>query len=425
MTRRHTSLVGIAVVLCALSALGCGGGDDAAGGFGWGDDPQGQAGAVGRELPGERRADPAQPAACDPSCAGDTPHCNVATLTCECTSASCPAGKACEGGACVSQVKPCTVEDAAAAASAALVTMKSEKKLPEGVTVCSKTLSAASFLALSAAAVVEIADGTMGALDPKDFAAASNPKDTTVKGSVPKAEYVDLAVRVKKFMDANGQAPNYASDTSLGAYMGFTNLVVLFSSVLDGYRTSGQLPGSVALELFSPETTNPLSPVAGYAQINLTSDWGSCGSHSGGVSIAFLRGLTTNGEAEQVESDIYWKYGGRVYGGPGRSTLAEAFNAYMAAKGVGYQAFLFSDGDAVKGLIDAGTPVVAHTVQWGGHYVAIYGLVDEGGTMKVYFSDGASSDGVSASLPTGYLKKWNWSTLRSYIKSGYIGFKRT
>ncbi len=425
----RTSLVATAALLGGFLLSACGSEDDTAwtpsevggGGSSGSAGAAASAGAGGSATVGGAGGGTAA-TGCAAACTGSTPSCNATTHACECTATSCGDGKVCQKGACVVDTA-CTVAKVAAAAGVARAQIESKAALPETVSVCDKQLGMGSFLALSTDAVLAIQSGATGALDPKEYEAAANPKDNTEKGDIPKAEYLDIVTRVKQFMDANGRAPNYSKDSSIGAYMGFPNLVYMYSEVLDEYHANGKLPDSVPLALFYRTTTNPLSPFAGYAQINLTTTWGSCGSHSGGVSVAYLRGLTTNDEAEQVESAIYWDYGGRVYGGPGRSDLAASINAYMSAKKVPYKAFLFSDGDAVQGYIDSGTPVIANTNQWGGHYVAIYGLVDEGGTVYVHFSDGAFNDGLSSSYSTGYLKKWKWSSLRSHVTSGYIGFK--
>jgi len=163
---------------------------------------------------------------------------------------------------------------------------------------------------------------------------------------------------------------------------------------------------------------NPLSPVVGFEQFNLSETWGSCGSHSGAVAIAKLEHDGKVVDVKAIEKALYYNYGGRVDGGPGAVTLEGVYNKYFKAHGMPYKAVLFHSSSSVLHYIDTGSPVVAHTSQWGGHYVAIYGLV--GG--EVYFSDGCVSDGVSASLPRGNLKKWAWSTFLHYAKGDYIAF---
>lgn len=165
--------------------------------------------------------------------------------------------------------------------------------------------------------------------------------------------------------------------------------------------------------------TNPLSGVVGFAQINLTTTSGSCGSHASAVAAAKLRNLESATIARDIETMIYGYEG--MDSRPGVTTVAAAVNRYLAYRAVPWKAVVFHDSGAVAGYLAKGSPVIANTSQWGGHYVAIYGLKDG----QVYFSDGTFNDGVSATLSTGYLKRWSWSTFLTYSKGNFIGFVAT
>ena len=118
-----------------------------------------------------------------------------------------------------------TADDVAAAASVARAYIESNKKLPDNVTVCSKQITTPSFLEVSVSALIEINTGSNDPIQSKDFNPPTGPQDDTKQGKVPKAECLDMAGRVRNYMDTNGRAPNYASNTSIGAHMGYTNLV--------------------------------------------------------------------------------------------------------------------------------------------------------------------------------------------------------
>jgi hypothetical protein len=165
--------------------------------------------------------------------------------------------------------------------------------------------------------------------------------------------------------------------------------------------------------------SNPLSGVVGFAQINLTTTAGSCGSHASAVAAASLRGLASAAIARDIEVMIYGYDGMRSR--PGVTTVAAAVNRYLAYRSVPWKAVVFHDATAVAGYVAKGSPVIANTSQWGGHYVAIYGLKDG----QVHFSDGTYNDGVTATLSTGYLKRWSWSTFLAYSKGNFIGFVPT
>lgn len=365
-------------------------------------------------------------ATCSPACSGETPFCEPTSKACQCTASSCGSGKTCTGGKCAVAGETRTLAEVVDAATRVKAWCQANLRLPNYVTMGTTQVPMPSFLKLVVEATLELNAGKQDALAlPGGVEAPAAPQDDTVQGQIQKAEYLKIAADVKAHVEATNQAPGFASQTSLGDHLGFTNLVYMYSKIVAwSGANSYAMPAYVTLDLFSKSlVTNPLSPIVGYQQVDLSSDWGSCGSHSGGVAIAHLRGLSTVADATAVENALYWTYGGRVLGGPGRSDLASTYNKYLSAKGAPYTAFLFTDSDSVLGCVNGGTPVVAHVTLWGGHYVCIYGLVQESGVWKVYFSDGAFNDGVSATLPTGYLKKWSWSTFKSYLKSGYIGFK--
>ena len=173
----------------------------------------------------------------------------------------------------------------------------------------------------------------------------------------------------------------------------------------------------------APQTSNPLVPIVGYEQINLTESCGSCGSHAGAVALGFFSGDTSTSAVTAIEQSVYSDFG--LACRPGASSLAPVYDDYLAKKGLPWKAQVFTSSSSVQGYIDSGSPVVANTRQWGGHYVAIYGLkASSSGTMMVYFSDGTNGTGLSGSgLATGNLKEWTWSSFLSDAASGeYIGF---
>jgi hypothetical protein len=174
----------------------------------------------------------------------------------------------------------------------------------------------------------------------------------------------------------------------------------------------------VTVKVVAPAITNPLTGVAGYTQINLSSTYGSCGSHSGGVAIAYLKGLRNDvAGTTAIEKAIY----GKVPYGPGESELKSGYNSYMNGAGVPYTSASIGSG-SVLAKIKAGIPVVAHVYN---HYVSIYGLTEENGTWYVYFSDGATGYGTSGSWSIGaggHLRKMGWSAFQGKMYGGYISF---
>jgi len=145
----------------------------------------------------------------------------------------------------------CTLVDVQSAASQVKSSYELHKKLPDSLQMCSKKIGMPTFLEASVSAVLEINQGSKGSIQLKSVGAATAPQDDIKAGNVPKAEYLDIASRVETFIGSKGRAPNYASQTSLGSQMGFTNLVYLYSLILDGSRSTGKLPASQSLAVRS------------------------------------------------------------------------------------------------------------------------------------------------------------------------------
>jgi uncharacterized repeat protein (TIGR01451 family) len=223
---------------------------------------------------------------------------------------------------------------------------------------------------------------------------------------VQKTTGVNLAAK------ASGEAKQLRGPyTVLGSWV--------FTPTLHGAGGSVLATGAgVTVKVVAPAITNPLSGVAGYTQINLSSTYGSCGSHSGAVAIAYLKGLRSDvAGTTAIEKSIY----GKVPYGPGESELESGYNSYMNGAGVPYSSVGIGSA-SVLGKIQAGIPVVAHVYN---HYVSIYGLTQESGTWYVYFSDGATGYGTSGSWSigaSGHLRKMGWSAFQGKMYGGYISF---
>jgi murein DD-endopeptidase MepM/ murein hydrolase activator NlpD len=279
--RSMRSCLGCSAAICLLVALSaCDDGSDRQ--SNWGGEPFGNGGAsqdaaqdvaaaAGRTGGAGAIQDSGRAGASPNDDAGQQPESSGS-----CTPGSCLAGHRCDtaSGTCV-QNAGCTVDDVAAVASTAIADMKSDKKLPEDITVCGNPIRLPSFLELSLTAVLEIHDGTQGPVQPKAFQPPIAPQDNIHKGTVAKPEYVDIAARVKNYMNANSRAPNYASSTSLGSQMGYTNLVCLYGKVLDYYHSNGKLPDSVALDpAWMVETAQDfIRPTTTY--VNNSTDYGT------------------------------------------------------------------------------------------------------------------------------------------------------
>jgi hypothetical protein len=193
---------------------------------------------------------------------------------------------------------------------------------------------------------------------------------------------------------------------------------VFTPSLRDGSGAVLATGPTAKVQVFVPPITNPLTGIAGYAQINLSSTSGSCGSHSGAVAIAYRKGLRNDVPATTaIEQAIYKK----VPLAPGEAALKTGYDAYMSGAGIPYKSVSIGAG-SVLSYLQAGSPVVAHVYN---HYVCIYGLTQESGSSYVYFSDGATGYGTSGSWSigaSGHLRKMGWSAFQAKMYGGYIGF---
>lgn len=64
-------------------------------------------------------------------------------------------------------------------------------------------------------------------------------------GNINSIEYLDIANRVKLFMEANGRAPNYVTQNSTGSTIRYESLVYMYSQILNSYNINGVLPDHI------------------------------------------------------------------------------------------------------------------------------------------------------------------------------------
>ena len=73
-----------------------------------------------------------------------------------------------------------------------------------------------------------------------------------------KAEYLKIANDIKNYMDSSGKTPDFAYGTSLGTYLGFENLVYMYSMILDYHKTSGKVADWAGMEPWSVIVSKPV-----------------------------------------------------------------------------------------------------------------------------------------------------------------------
>jgi hypothetical protein len=157
--------------------------------------------------------------------------------------------------------------------------------LPNYVTIGTTQYSMSSFLYLLSKAIVNINKGLTSGISPITVASPSNPSGAKVAGTINKANYTDIALRVSNYIAANGQAPNYASST-LGNIQ-FQSLVYELSKVLNYLNVNGVMPNTLTINTSNPSTLNGGSSSSG-------NDSSSGGNSSTNSSLAIYLKATTN-----------------------------------------------------------------------------------------------------------------------------------
>ena len=104
-------------------------------------------------------------------------------------------------------------------------------------------------------ALLQINSGTNNPIAVKSFTAPTSPQDNIRAGNIPKSEYLKIANDIKNYMDTSGKTPDFAYKTSLGTYLGYQNLVYMYSMILDYHKTSGKMADFAMMKPWSAVKT--------------------------------------------------------------------------------------------------------------------------------------------------------------------------
>ncbi|MDP3066101.1 MAG: pseudomurein-binding repeat-containing protein [Methanobacteriaceae archaeon] len=151
-----------------------------------------------------------------------------------------------------------TLKQISDAAGRVKVFIEENQKLPNFVTISSLQVSMPQFLYLLTAATSQANSGVLTSTALKSAADPTGPLEDMKNGTINKSEFVDLASRIKSFMDSNRIAPNYAS-TSLGKIR-YESLIYLYSRVMNYYGANNQLPNYASMKPWTNSLVNPVDP---------------------------------------------------------------------------------------------------------------------------------------------------------------------
>jgi len=163
--------------------------------------------------------------------------------------------------------------------------VETNQKLPSTVTIngtifqgtsITKKVTMPCFLELLTSVTLKIYNNDLSPYDlAKNYKNPTAPKDSQKMGSLSLLKYVEIAGRVKSYMDRYLIAPNYSSYSNLGTYFGYQNMIYTYSKILDTYNDTGALPDSILVRSWTEiiSLPNPSSTV------KLTFIHHSCGSN--------------------------------------------------------------------------------------------------------------------------------------------------
>ena len=160
-----------------------------------------------------------------------------------------------------------TVSQITDAATRVKAYIETNHVLPNYVTIGTTQVKMPDFLRLLTAGLLQINNGTTTSITLKTVGTPAQPSENITSGNITKANYLDLAKRVKAFIDANGVAPNYAT-SSLGK-LRYESLIYTYSKILNYYQTNKALPTYVSVKAWSTVT----SVVSQARPVYITSDY--------------------------------------------------------------------------------------------------------------------------------------------------------
>ena len=142
-----------------------------------------------------------------------------------------------------------TTAQIAKAAKDVKLFIEGNKYLPTWITVGGVAVNQGQFLYLLTTCTSQLNSGITSLIALPSVSVASSPQEQMTSGNLDKTEYVDLAIRVKSFIDSNGIAPNYGS-SSLGN-LRFESLLYLYSRVVAFYGENQNLPNYATMKPWS------------------------------------------------------------------------------------------------------------------------------------------------------------------------------
>ncbi|MGZ7096467.1 MAG: hypothetical protein ACXVHU_08370, partial [Methanobacterium sp.] len=122
--------------------------------------------------------------------------------------------------------------------------------LPDSITINGTILKMSQFLELLMTATLQINIGNKNSILLKNYTDPGDPIDSIRAGNIFKAEYLKIANDLKNYMHTTGKAPDYQYQISLGMYLGFQNLIYMYTKILNFYKVASYLPDYATMKLW-------------------------------------------------------------------------------------------------------------------------------------------------------------------------------
>ena len=130
--------------------------------------------------------------------------------------------------------------------------IETNHSLPNSVTISGKQVTMPQFLQLSTESLLNMGGILCTSFIPRSYGTASTPSENVTSEDMDYTEYLDIAKRVNSFMDSNGRAPNYATQTSTGNTICYESLVYIYAQILSSYsNTNKTLPDYITVNPWS------------------------------------------------------------------------------------------------------------------------------------------------------------------------------
>jgi len=147
-----------------------------------------------------------------------------------------------------------TISQIQSAAASIKSYIETNHRLPNYVTIGTRQVLMPEMLRLMTSSVLQLNSGIKTSLTLKNVDSPSDPTESTVIGEITLSEYLNIAQRIKSYIDSNGAAPNHAS-SSLGN-IGYESAIYMYSKILGFYNSNNRLPNYVTMNIWK-ETSIP------------------------------------------------------------------------------------------------------------------------------------------------------------------------